>query len=70
VRLTRPQLLELRQQKLDGPQPTFGSPRTRVQNRLVSLGLSTYQYEHEIPASCTITQAGLDALTEATRRTP
>jgi hypothetical protein len=42
MKMTKPQLAELKAQMDKGSQPTFGSGRARVQNKLVSLGLSVF----------------------------
>lgn len=69
MKLTKSQHEELQLQMTKGPQPTFGTHRTRVQNRLVQLGLSEFlDWEGHsvrcsvVARSCSITPAGREAL--------
>lgn len=55
LKLTVPQRWELQMQKNHGPTYTYGGHRAKVQNRLVSLGLSEF-IEHG--RYCRITDAG------------
>jgi hypothetical protein len=66
TRLTRPQLIELKEQSRK-EQPTFGCHRTKVQRRLVEMGLSRWG-ANEDGDVCRITEAGLAAVArEATK---
>ena len=63
AKLTKPQLCELRAQADKGPQACFGVDRSRVQGRLVELGLSVFktrsgQVTRYFPDRCEITDEG------------
>jgi hypothetical protein len=64
MRLTKPQLAELRLLS-KGPQCTYGSPRTRVQNNLCNMGLARYVVSiNRTQDLCEITPDGVKVLHE------
>jgi hypothetical protein len=61
--LTTPQRRELKLMACN-PQNTYGAPRTRVQNKLVELGLARYVRDGDL---CEITDEGREALGDLTK---